>query len=302
MKISVASVDDAPRTAALYNAAFDDRVITVAGLRYRQMCARPEDRMLYLRAERDGDLVGWAFGGLDVFASSDTAGYAGIVVHPAHRREGIGSAVWDVLSAHLGDIGACRIVSHSRGDADSVSFARARGFALEGTDTTSVVDPRTLGPSPAPPAGVAVAPMADFAADPEPVFVADSSSAVDEPGPTDFSGATYESWRRLIWEQPDCDHEISVCALADGAVVGTSFLYTDRASGRAMNAGTGVIRAYRGRGLGLLMKRHSLALAAAAGITKVITQNDNSNVPMLAINAKLGYEPLSVGHAWVLER
>ena len=69
-----------------------------------------------------------------------------------------------------------------------------------------------------------------------------------------------------------------------------------------MNAGTGVIRAFRGQGLGLLMKRHSLARAAAAGITKVITQNDETNAPMLAINAKLGYEPLAVGHAWVLER
>ena len=95
---------------------------------------------------------------------------------------------------------------------------------------------------------------------------------------------------------------LSVVALADGAVVGTSFLYTDRETGRAMNAGTGVVREFRGRGLGLLMKQHSLSLAAAAGITKVITQNDETNAPMLAINAKLGYQPLSSGHSWVLER
>ena len=62
------------------------------------------------------------------------------------------------------------------------------------------------------------------------------------------------------------------------------------------------MRAFRGRGLGLLMKRHSLALAAAAGITRVITQNDETNAPMLAINAKLGYQPLSSGHSWVRER
>ena len=50
------------------------------------------------------------------------------------------------------------------------------------------------------------------------------------------------------------------------------------------------------------MKQHSLALAAAAGITRVITMNDETNAPMLAINAKLGYQPLSSGHSWVLER
>ena len=67
-------------------------------------------------------------------------------------------------------------------------------------------------------------------------------------------------------------------------------------------AARGVIPAFRGRGLGLLLKQHSLAWAAAAGITRVITQNDATNAPMLAINARLGYEPFAVAHAWVLER
>jgi RimJ/RimL family protein N-acetyltransferase len=207
-----------------------------------------------------------------------------------------------VASSHLDAIGARRVVSFSRADADSVAFVRARGFGLEGTDTTSAVDPRTLPEPPDPPAGIAVAPMVDYEDDPTPVFEADKASAVDEPGPGDFSGVTYETWRRLIWDLPDSDLDLSVAVSADGVVVGTSFLYSDRETGRAMNAGTGVIRAFRGRGLGLLMKQHSLALAAAAGITKVITQNDETNAPMLAINAKLGYEPLDVGHSWVLER
>jgi GNAT superfamily N-acetyltransferase len=229
-------------------------------------------------------------------------GYAGIVVHPSFRRLGLGSALWDVLSAHLDEIGVPRIVAHSRSDPGSKGFAAARGFTLEATDTTSAVDPRTLGDPPAPPDGIAIAPMAAFLDDPEPIFVSDRESAQDEPGPSDFSGVTYESWRRLIWDMPDCDQELSVVALAGDAVAGTSFLYTDRETGRAMNAGTGVVRDFRGRGLGLLMKQHSLALAAAAGIAEVITQNDDTNAPMLAINAKLGYKPLASGHAWVLER
>ena len=105
--------------------------------------------------------------------------------------------------------------------------------------------------------------MAEYEDDPTPVFEADKASAVDEPGPGDFSGITYETWRRLIWDAPDSDHDLSVVVTADGVVVGTSFLYSDRETGRAMNAGTGVIRAFRGRGLGLLMKQHSLARAAA---------------------------------------
>jgi len=300
--ISLASVDDAARASALFDATFDDRLNTVAGIRYRFESAQPEDRMQSWRAECDGEIVGWAYGGLDAFAPVRTAGFAGIVVHPAHRREGIGAALWDVVSAHVDEIGARRIVAYSSADEDTIAFVRARAFNLEATDTSSGVDPRTLGPPPAAPPGIELRPMSGFAHDPEPIFASDHESAQDEPGPSDYSGMTYETWRRLIWDPPDCDHELSVVALVEGVVVGTTFLYSDRETGRAANCGTGVMRDFRRRGLGLLMKQHSLARAAAAGITRVITQNDDTNAPMLAINARLGYERFSVGHAWVLDR
>ena len=188
-----------------------------------------------------------------------------------------------------------KIVANTPSDEGSVAFARARAFTLEATDTASAVDPRAVGDPPAPGPGLAIAPMAGFAEDPTSIFEADRISALDEPGASDYSGMTYPDWRRLIWDMPDCDHDVSVVVLADGVVVGTSFLYTDYVTGRARNAGTGVVPDFRGRGLGLLMKRHALALAAARGITRVITQNDDTNAPMLAINAKLGYEPLSKG-------
>lgn len=300
--ISVAGPDDAERAAAVIGLAYEERVITPAGVRHYITTARPEDRMAYWRAEDDGELVGWAFAGLDAWAPVRTAGFAGVVVHPQHRRRGLGSELWDVLSGHLEAIGARRIVSYSQGDEATRTFVAARHFRLVGTRTTLALDPRSLPPPPDPPPGVELVPVSRFADDPEPVFVADSASAQDEPGPSDFSGGTYETWRRVIWDHPDNEVDLGMAALVGGSVVGTTFLYSDRATGRAANGGTGVIREHRGRGLGLLMKQHSLARAAAAGITRVMTQNDETNAPMLAINARLGYEPFAVGYAWVLER
>ena len=301
--ISPASIADAARAVDLLRLSYDDRLNTVAGLRYRFESIRPEDRMRFWRAERDGALVGWAYAGLDVFAPVCTTGFAGIVVHPDNRRRGIGSALWeDVVSPHLTEIGATRILGDSWADPGTVSFLERRGFSLEATETSSAVDPRTIGPPPPLPEDVRYVSLATFASDPEPVYVADREAMLDEPGPSDHSGVTFDIWRRLIWDHPDYDHELSGAALVDGAVVGTTFLFTDRSSGRALNGGTGVRRDFRGRGIGLLMKQHSLARAAAASITRVITANDDTNAPMLAINARLGYEPFSVGHAWVLER
>jgi len=300
--ISPATLDDIPRIAALLASVFDDRVITVAGMRYRQESAPPENRVGYWRAERGGEIVGWAVGGIDAFASVRTVAFAGIAVHPAHRGKGIGSALWEVLSAHLDGIGARRIVVHSRADTDTKAFVARCGFSLETTETSLAVDPRKVAAPPPPPPGIEIAALNAFAEDPKPVFEADYESFLDVPGPGDISGMTYDTWRRTTWDNPECDRELGAVAVAAGVPVGISFLEADRATGRAVNVGTGVTPAFRGRGLGLLLKQSSLTWAAAAGITKVITQNDDTNAPMLAINTQLGYQQFSVGHGWVLER
>ena len=62
--------------------------------------------------------------------------------------------------------------------------------------------------------------------------------------------------------------------------------------GRATNAFTATLPQFRGRGLALAAKIAAMRWAAANGITRVSTVNDDTNVPMLAINARLGYEPL----------
>ena len=195
--------------------------------------------------------MGWAVAGLDAFAPVGTAGFAGIVVHPAHRRRGIGAGLWEIVSQHLEDVGVRRILVHGRSDASSMAFARARGFRLERDGNDVRCRPAAVGPPPPPGDGVELVRMSEYAVDPEMVYAADRECALDEPGPADFSGMTYDSWRRLIWDFPDCDHELSAVARVGGVVVGTSFLYSDRATTRAGNAGTGVIRDFRGRGLGL---------------------------------------------------
>lgn len=300
--IAPASIDDAPRAAVLLDLALEDRLSTAAGVRYRMATARPEDRGRYWKAESDGELVGWAYGGLDVFSADRGRAFASVVVHPERRRRGIGCALWAVVSTHLAEIGARRTVTFTGDDDDSKRFVEARGFRIESTEITSAVDPRRLPPPPAPPPGIELYPLSGFAGDPEPVYQADRDSMRDEPGPFDPSGLTYAIWRRIIWDHPECDLDLGAAVVAGGVVVGTTFLYADRDTGRAMNGGTGVVRAHRRHGLGLLLKQHSLGWAAAAGITRVITQNDDTNAPMLAINRKLGYEPFATGHAWVLEQ
>ena len=57
-------------------------------------------------------------------------------------------------------------------------------------------------------------------------------------------------------------------------------------------------REFRGRGLARLLKSHSLHRAAEAGVTLAITDNDETNAPMLAVNTALGYRPFARRVEW----
>jgi len=61
---------------------------------------------------------------------------------------------------------------------------------------------------------------------------------------------------------------------------------------RASTGYTGVARAYRGRGVASALKEAAVRWASDHGIQYIYTGNDLTNAPMLAINRKLGFQPL----------
>lgn len=70
--------------------------------------------MVVLVAERDGDVVGYVFGGMEGNDFMALRGPAGVlydlVVDPAHRRQGIGTALMDCALAALAKLGAPRVL------------------------------------------------------------------------------------------------------------------------------------------------------------------------------------------------
>ena len=58
----------------------------------------------------------------------------------------------------------------------------------------------------------------------------------------------------------------------------------------AYNVHTGVLRPYRGRGLGLALKLAAISYAQAQGARYLRTNNDSLNAPVLALNQRLGYQ------------
>ena len=72
------------------------------------------DGMLVLVAEREGEVVGYAYAGMEGNDYMALRGPAGVlydlVVDPAHRRQGIGSALMDSALDRLRELGAPRVL------------------------------------------------------------------------------------------------------------------------------------------------------------------------------------------------
>ena len=296
--ISPATLDDARAIAALSSAVSPHQLNSVRGTEHRLRAVPADARREQWKLVRGEAVVGYAFASLDWLATEPGRSYCGVRVHPEHRGNGLGSALWDVVEDHLAEIGARATLAFTLDDALSVAFAERRGFRKTSSDALSATDPRSLPPAPEPPDGVELRPAADWNDDPRPIYELDLAGGLDEPGDNDFSGMTFELWHDDIWSDPDYDYDICTVAVVDGKPVSMSMLLVDADADRAVSGFAATYREYRGRGLAGLCKHHTLAKAAARGISHAVTDNDETNAPMLAINRRLGYRPFATAHKW----
>jgi GNAT superfamily N-acetyltransferase len=244
--------------------------------------------------EIDGVVAGFALGAVNTSTLEPNVAWMYVNVDPAHRRKGVGAALYEHVASHLDTIGVRKVQVNVADTEEAQKFAAARGFQAGHSDRYSGVDPHHLPPMPAIPAGVTLAPLDSQT--PEAMHALDSASGADEPGDVSFDGTPFDEWMARVWHGPDQDREIATVALANGVPAAVTFMEVNRDSGRAWTNGTGTLREYRGRGLAKLVKSAALRKAAEAGVTLALTCNDFTNKPMLAVNDWLGYKV--VGRSW----
>lgn len=219
--------------------------------------------------------LGWETG-------NDEAGLLWAGVLPEARSRGLGSALLDAAEAHLADAGARElwIWAHD----DSAGFLERRGYvAGRGRWTLRLDLPVALEVQPPP--GIRLLPLGDV--EPEAVHRLDSAAALDGAGDPLVGAMEYEEWLRGYWAHPKLDHAAGVAALADGEPV--SFTMLERAGPLGNFAFTGTHPAWRGRGLAVLVKSAAIRRAGDRGLTSLTTSNDAENLPMLAVNERLGF-------------
>jgi RimJ/RimL family protein N-acetyltransferase len=107
----------------------------------------------------------------------------------------------------------------------------------------------------------------------------------------------FDEWRRYWFDNPAIRQDRFWIAREGDEIVGCSVLDSPVVRGIPGTAYTGTRRHFRGRGIARALKYQSMAQAIDVGYTRVRTNNDADNPPILRINEEMGYQLV----AWVIE-
>lgn len=232
-------------------------------------------------AEEDGRVVGESYGFPSLWGDTSIA-ICMVTVDEAHRRRGIGSALFEAVAGPFTESLLVRFYESEAG----VAFAERLGFRHVRSEAESVLDVTTFaGPPPA----------ADLravsATDPRDAYRCDIEATRDMPSTEEIVDMAYDEWAEHVLRYPLFRPEGSFVAYADGEPAAVSLLVADLETGRSGNMFVGTRAAFRGRGLAYAAKVASILWAKEHGIREMATGNDELNAPMLAINRRLGFRP-----------
>jgi GNAT superfamily N-acetyltransferase len=259
-------------------------------------------------ADAQGGVVGYAYVEEPNIAARPGRIRIRVMVHPAHRRAGLGCALYEVLEAQARKAGATELVTEGRDDeAGAQRFLARRGFA----EYHRRIESRLPLPEVAPaaiargiealtdaffPDGVRIATYRQLLlAVPDAarrLYDLDAELWADVPFGLTGSVPTFEQYQAEELADPDFLPQATFVALDGDRWVGLGALMNGR--GFLLNSMTGVAREWRGRGLARWLKLHTIRWALERSAPGMRTFNDAVNEAILGLNRSLGFRVASV--------
>jgi GNAT superfamily N-acetyltransferase len=282
--------------AAVVNAVSPDSPTSLEEMRWEE-ATYPGGRRFV--AEANGTIVGAAkVARIYMYPPEFERLWFGIEVLPEHRRQGIGTALLREIGAHTRSVGKTGLeTTASEARPDGIAFLEHHGFTAIERSKSVRLDLEGLAPEPVqPPDGIEFTTLAD-----RPDLVTgvhdvalnafpDIPSA-DEP----ISVGDLAEFRKRDVDRPGIPHDgffVAVDAATGEAVGYAALMFQPGSREVAWHDMTAVKRSHRGRGIAVALKRATIHWAVENGLTALETGNDESNAPMRAVNARLGYRPL----------
>jgi len=252
---------------------------------------RQADAMIWLLAERDGDIVGAAYA-LTGWHTPPHRGIGAALVLPARRGEAIGDDLRAVIERWAAEHGAAELEGPvAEEDAASLGWAAARGYEEAGGNSRMVLDLTAIAaPAVEPPPGIEIVTWAERPDLAEGLWEVAREAAPDIPGEEETEVGELDDWLERDMRGTGDRPEAVFVAVEDGEVLGYAKLaFSEETTERAFHDLTGVKRAHRGRGIAAVLKAAQIAWAKEQGYRSLQTSNEVRNAPIRHLNAKHGY-------------
>jgi GNAT superfamily N-acetyltransferase len=291
---------DFPRIAELYNTSNPEPITAEQLQEWEAQHLQSQIRHRMVALEESGQIIGYNDAGRAPWMPAGLFDLH-VLVDPAWRNQGIGTLLYQDALQFCQEHGATRLQGQVRDNcAPCLQFAQMLGFqvtrhSFESTlDLSAFDEKRFAGHIEAIEAtGIRFFTLADLGNTLEAqrrLYDLNARLVEDIPGnqgwlPFDefLKQVCAASWYRADGQIFASDGDIWVGMAAVGYFEHTQSMY---------NMITGTERAYRGRGVALALKLLSIRCARSYGAKYIRTHNDSENAPMLAVNRKLGYQPL----------
>lgn len=288
--------EDSPAVAALHLAVNPHQLETPERVWFWASRGIEREQWRHWVAENGGEIVGSAWAAFEWSVPTPGKGRFWVAVAPEHRGRGIGGALYGVVEEYLRSRGAWRARGNVDGDPAGERFLVQRGYEPDKVDRVSelVLDAAEL-PEPS----VPVVPLAATRQLERELYEICEAGEIDLPGNEPETALTLETWKQDDYGLPDLSGEGSFVAFDGERPVALTLLCVDPKRRLGYTQMTATLPSHRRRGLALAVKLASARWARDNGFERILTENDDTNVGMLAVNERLGYQPLYDQVSWV---
>ncbi len=217
-----------------------------------------------------------------------------LTVPAPHRRRGVGSALFAAVSTWAGERGHRELETWVDDDQpDGHAFARNRRFVEVGREVRLTLELAAVEPAPVePPPGIEIMTWASRPELARGLYEVACEASPDIPGSSHEAMEPFEDWLAHDMGGSGDRPEATFVAVAGEEVVGYSkFSLTEAQPTTAFHDLTAVKRAWRSRGIATALKAAQITWAKDNGYIRLVTNNEERNVPIRKLNERFGYAP-----------